>query len=149
MGRKGKRTLQHSPQNQTDHLQIPLASEATIGRTDRPQRDFGVLTTDIPSTISTEFNGMVASATEDGHGVDWAAPALYQDSFNTQATFYRMIWCLVSWQLALHGPILPLSIITPTPMGKSCSLTRLSSMHQGLGETGYPVIKFLLLETSQ
>jgi hypothetical protein len=84
VGRKRKRTLQHSAQNQTDHLQAPLASEATIRRTDRPQRDFEAPTTDIPSTISTEFNGMVA--TEDGHGVDWAAPALYQDPFNTQAT---------------------------------------------------------------
>lgn len=84
VGRKRKRTLQHSPQNQTDHLQTTLASEATIRRTDRSQRDFEALTTDIPSTISTQFNGMVA--TEDEHGVDWAAPALYQDPFNTQAT---------------------------------------------------------------
>lgn len=89
VGRKRKRISQHSPQNQTDHLQIPPASGATIGRADRSQRDLEALTTNIPSTIGTEFNGMVASATEDGGGVDWAAPALYQGSFNTQATVPR------------------------------------------------------------
>lgn len=86
VGRKRKRTLQHSPHDQTVPQYMLPASEATVGRTDRSQRDFEDLTIDMPSTISREFDNMVDSAGEDGHGVNWAAPASHQDAFDSPPT---------------------------------------------------------------